>query len=185
MANENKASEITLYNPNEESVVIYRTEDNTLQLDVQVANESVWLTQKQMAWLFNTTPQNVTMHIKNIYKEKELLPETTCKDFLQVQNEGGLEKRRVAKFYNLDVIISTGYRVKSQRGTQFRQWANKVLKEYILRGYAFNQRLMAMEDRIDRRLQEYTAIIPVQAQYRSCSSVTDWKYGIPVDCPKD
>ena len=150
------ANEIVPYNQNEEGVVIYRTGDNTLQLEVQVSEETVWLSQKQMAGLFNTTPQNITMHIGNIYKEQELTRVATCKDFLQVQIEGGQEKQRVTKFYNLDVIISVGYRVKSQAGTRFRQWATKIIRDYTLRGYAVNQRLLAIEDRIDRRLQEHT-----------------------------
>ena len=143
--------EIVPYHSDEESVVIYRTDDNTLQLEVQVAEETVWLNQKQMAGLFNTTPQNITMHIGNIYKEQELSKEATCKDFLQVQMEGGKEKQRVTKCYNLDVIISVGYRVKSQRGIQFRQWANKVIKNFLLRGYAVNQQLLHLEERIDKR----------------------------------
>ena len=110
------ANEIVPYTPNEEGVVVYRTEGNTLQLEVQVSEETVWLSQKQMARLFNTSPQNITMHIGNIYKEQELSREATCKDFLQVQIEGGQEKQRVTKFYNLDVIISVGYRVKSRNG---------------------------------------------------------------------
>ena len=81
--------EIILCQPDEESVVVYHTDDNTLQLEVQVADETVWLSQKQMASLFCTTPQNITMHVGNIYKEQELVKEATCKDFLQVQNEGG------------------------------------------------------------------------------------------------
>lgn len=140
-------NQITTYNP-DESIVVYQSEDNTVQLDVQLSNETVWLTQKQMALLFDTTPQNITVHIGNIYKEGELVKEATCKDFLQVQIEGGREIRRVAKFYNLDVIISVGYRVKSQRGTQFRQWANRILKDYLLRGYAFNQRFERIEHRL-------------------------------------
>lgn len=103
--------------PKDDSVVVYQSSDGVVQLDVQLADETVWLTQKQMAWLFDTKPQNVTIHIGNIYKEKELEQEATCKDFLQVQTEGGRTVRRRAKFYNLDVIISVGYRVKSKRGT--------------------------------------------------------------------
>ena len=140
--------EIVQFQSNEESVVVYRTDDNMLQLEVQVADETVWLSQKQMASLFCTTPQNITIHIGNIYKEQELSKEATCKDFLQVQVEGGQEKQRITKFYNLDVIISVGYRVKSQRGTQFRQWANKVIKNYLLRGYAINQRIVNIENQL-------------------------------------
>lgn len=149
-------NEIVPYAQNAEGVVIYRTDDNTLQLEVQVSDETVWLSQKQMAGLFNTSPQNITIHIGNVYKEQELTREATCKDFLQVQIEGGQEKRRVTKFYNLDVIISVGYRVKSQAGTRFRQWATKIIRDYTLRGYAINQRILAVEERIDRRLQEHT-----------------------------
>ena len=149
MANENKASEITPYNPSEENVVVYRTEDSTLELDVQLKDETVWLTQQQMASLFNSTIPNVSMHIRNIYKEGELDKEATVKDFLIVQNEGGRQVTRRVSYYNLDVIISVGYRVKSQAGTRFRQWATKILKDYMLRGYAVNQRIMAVEERVD------------------------------------
>ena len=138
---------IVTYNQ-DESIVVYQSEDNSVQLNVQFSNETVWLTQKQMALLFDTTPQNITVHIGNIYKEGELLKEATCKDFLQVQIEGGREIQRLSKFYNLDVIISVGYRVKSKRGVQFRQWANRILKEYLLHGYAFNQRFEGIELRL-------------------------------------
>ena len=129
-------------------MVVYRSADNAVQLDVQLAEETVWLTQKQMAGLFDTTPQNITVHIRNIYKEEELEQEATCKDFLQVQIEGGREIRRMAKYYNLDVIISVGYRVKSKRGTQFRQWATKVLNDYLRHGYAINDRFERLEQRV-------------------------------------
>ena len=112
--------------PTNDSIVVYRSNDGIVQLDVQLADETVWLTQKQMAWLFDTKTQNITIHIGNIYTEEELIREATCKDFLQVQMEGGRTVRRVAKFYSLDVIISVGYRVKSKRGTQFRQWVKTI-----------------------------------------------------------
>ena len=134
----------------DENIVVYRSADNAVQLDVQLAEETVWLTQKQMAGLFDTTPQNITVHIRNIYKEEELEQEATCKDFLQVQTEGGREIRRVAKFYNLDVIISVGYRVKSKRGTQFRQWATKLLNEYLRHGYAVSNRFERLEQRMTK-----------------------------------
>lgn len=146
------------YNQNE-SIVVYKSEDNMLRLDVQLSNETVWLTQKQMAVLFDTTPQNITVHIGNIYKEGELLKEATCKDFLQVQIEGGREIRRVAKFYDLDVIISVGYRVKSKRGTQFRQWANKVLKDYLLQGYVISRRFEKLEQRVARTEEQIENIV--------------------------
>ena len=106
--------------------------DEEVRLEVRMEDETVWLTQAQMAELFQTTPQNITIHIRSIYKEHELEKLSTCKDYLQVRIEGKRKIQRVQKFYNIDVIISVGYRVKSIRGTQFRQWANKVLKEYLL-----------------------------------------------------
>jgi len=132
-----EANEIVLYQP-----------DETIKLEVRLENETVWLTQQQMADLFETTPQNITMHIRNLYKEGELTLEATCKDFLQVRLEGVRKVKRTQKIYNLDVIISVGYRVKSLRGTQFRQWATRILKEYLLKGYSINQRLERLEQRV-------------------------------------
>lgn len=132
-------------------IIIYQP-DETLSLDVRVEDETVWLTQSQMSELFLTTRNNITLHIRNIFKERELDENSVCKESLLTAADG---KRYKTKLYNLDVIISVGYRVKSVRGTQFRQWANKVLKEYLLRGYSVNQRLRLLEDRIDRRLSEH------------------------------
>ncbi|MDE6081096.1 MAG: virulence RhuM family protein, partial [Muribaculaceae bacterium] len=137
----NQSNEIILYNP-----------DDTLSLDVRVEDESVWLTQAQMAELFQTTRNNITLHTRNIFKEGELLEKSVCKESLLTAKDG---KKYRTKFYNLDVIISVGYRVKSVRGTQFRIWALQILKDYLLRGYSINQRLMLLEERIDRRLSEH------------------------------
>ncbi len=123
------------------SVVMYTTEDGSITLDVKVAEDSVWLTQSQMAQLFDTTPQNITMHIHGIVKDEELDINSTCKDFLHVRTEGARQITRKLKSYNLDMIISVGYRVKSKRGVKFRQWANKVLKDYLIKGYAVNQKI--------------------------------------------
>lgn len=131
-----------------EAIVVYQSEDNTLRLDVRMAQDTVWLTQAQMAMLFDSTKQNVSLHINNIYKEGELSKEATVKDYLTVQNEGGRQITRRVLYYNLDVIISVGYRVKSKRGVLFRQWATKVLREYLFRGYAFNQRFERIEHRL-------------------------------------
>ena len=144
---------LELYHPNKDGVVIYRTEDNTLQLDVQLAEETVWLAQQQMAVLFDTTKQNVSLHINNIFKEGELDKILVVKDYLTTASDG---KKYRTTYYNLDVIISVGYRVKSKRGTQFRQWALKVIKDYMLRGYAINQQMLAMEERIDRKINNHT-----------------------------
>jgi len=128
-------------------LVIYRDTQNTdFQIEVRVEDETVWLTQAQMVELFNATKQNISLHINNIFKEGELDPASTVKEYLTVQFEGLRKVKRKIIFYNLDVIISVGYRVKSQRGTQFRIWANKVLKEYLLKGYVVNHRLAKIEN---------------------------------------
>ena len=101
----------------------------------------MWLTQAQMVELFQTTKQNVSLHINNVFMEGELEKDATVKEYLTVQNEGSRDIKRWVKHYNLDVIISVGYRVKSKRGVLFRQWANKVLKQYLVQGYAINERL--------------------------------------------
>lgn len=138
--------------PGKENEIILYQPDSTLSLDVRVENETVWLTQAQMTVLFQTTRNNITLHIRNIFKEGELEETSVCKESLLTAADG---KRYKTKFYSLDVIISVGYRVKSIRGTQFRIWVNKILKEHLLRGYSVNQRLLYMENRIDRRLSEH------------------------------
>ena len=125
----------------ENKIVIYQTEDGQTQIDVRLENETVWLTQAQMAELFEKTPQNITMHIRNAYNEGELEKESTCKEYLQVQTEGKRKVKRIQKYYDLDVIISVGYRVHSKRGTSFRIWARKIIKDYLVKGYAVNERI--------------------------------------------
>ena len=147
----NKDKDTFLPQTSQENEIIVYQPDEALKLDVRVENDTVWLTQVQMADLFEATRQNVSLHISNIYKEGELQKEATIKESLIVQNEGGRNVKRKQTYYNLDVIISVGYRVKSIRGTQFRQWALRILKEYLLRGYSINQRLLNLEERMDRR----------------------------------
>lgn len=132
------SNEIILYQP-----------DASVKLEVRLEDDTVWLTQQQMSDLFLRDRTVITRHINNIFREKELVEESNV-HFLHIANSD-----RPIKLYSLDVIISVGYRVKSIRGTQFRQWANKVLKEYLLRGYSINQRLLYMESRIDHRLSEH------------------------------
>ena len=132
-------------------VILYQP-DETISLEVRVEDDTVWQTQQQMAVLFQTTKNNITLHVGNVYKEEELLPESTSKESLLVRMEGNRQVTRKRNLYNLDVIISVGYRVKSKRGTQFRQWANKVLKDYMLRGYAINQQLLNMQRNFDAKL---------------------------------
>lgn len=130
-------------------IVLYQP-DETIRLEVRLDDDTVWLSQAQMAVLFQTTPQNVTIHIRNLYKEGELDKISTCKDYLQVQKEGDRIVRRKQKQYNLDVIISVGYRVKSIHGTRFRQWATTVLKDHLLKGYSINSRLENLEQRVSK-----------------------------------
>ena len=139
----NQANEIIMYQP-----------DDTLTLDVRVEDESVWLNRNQIAELFGRDVKTIGKHINNSLRE-ELVGLPTVAKFATVQKEGNRMVTRYVEYYNLDVIISVGYRVKSSRGIQFRVWANKVLKDYLLRGYSINQRLMQLEDRIDRRLSEH------------------------------
>ncbi len=142
LAQSSQDNEIILYQP-----------DATVKLEVRLENETVWLTQQQMSVLFERDRTVITRHINNIFKEKEL-DDTSNVHFLHIANSD-----KPIKLYSLDVIISVGYRVKSQRGTQFRQWANKVLKDYLLKGYSINQRLWHMESRIDHRLSEHDSQI--------------------------
>lgn len=125
----------------ENQIIIYKTEDGVTKIDVRLENETVWLSQMQMAELFQTTKQNISLHISNIFKEGELEENQVVKDFLTTASDG---KNYHTKFYNLDVIISVGYRVKSLRGTQFRIWANNVLKEYMIKGFAMNDDLLKL-----------------------------------------
>lgn len=111
-------------------IVIYETEDGQTQIDVRLDGETVWLTQSQMTELFQTTKQNVSLHVGNVFKEGELTQASTVKEYLTVQQEGKRNVSRNVKYYNLDVIISVGYRVKSKRGTDFRIWARQILKDY-------------------------------------------------------
>ena len=122
-----------------DKVVIYQSADGQAFLDVRLEQETVWLSQKQMAELLDKDTDTIGLHIRNIYKEGELEPDATTEESSVVQNEGNRKVRRKLKFYNLDVIISVGYRVKSQRGTQFRQWATRVLREHLVQGYTINQ----------------------------------------------
>ena len=132
-------------------IVVYQTADNQTQINVTLENETVWLTQAQIAELFQKDQSVIARHITNIFKEGELDKESN----MQILHNT-LSKYKPTAIYNLDVIISVGYRVKSQRGVQFRQWANRVIKDYMLKGYAINQQMLAMEERIGRQLQDHT-----------------------------
>ncbi len=121
-------------------IIIYKTKDKQTQIEVNFENDTVWLTQQQMASLFGQTKQNISLHVNNCFKEKELKPSSVVKESLTTASDG---KRYKTKHYNLDVIISVGYRVKSVRGTQFRQWATQRLKDYLIEGVAINEKRLA------------------------------------------
>lgn len=127
-------------------------------IEVWIEEETVWLTQAQMVNLFEATKQNISLHINNIFKEKELQADSVVKEYLTTATDG---KRYKTKFYNLDVVISVGYRVKSIRGTQFRIWANSILKDYLLKGYAINNRLEQLEHKVVQHGQQIEEIIKV------------------------
>ena len=135
----------------ENQIVVYQPNE-TVRLDVRLENETVWLTQSQMATLFGCSTDNIGLHLKNVYSASELSREATTEDFSVVRLEGSRQVRRTVTCYNLDAIISVGYRVNSVLGVKFRQWATGILKEYLLRGYSVNARLNQLEDKVDRRL---------------------------------
>ena len=137
-----KQGEIILYQP-----------DETIRLKVKLDDETVWLTQAQMVELFQASKQNVSLHINNIFKEGGLYQNSVVKEFLTTADG----KKYRTKYYNLDVIISVGYRIKSIRGTQFRQWANKVLKDYLLKGYAINRRVEQLEKTVAKHEEKIDA----------------------------
>lgn len=124
--------------PSQSHLTLYQTEDNRTRIEVRLEGGTVWLTQANLAELYQTTPQNITLHIGAIYAEGELAEEATCKDYLQVRREGSREVRRALKHYNLEMVLAVGYRVRSHRGTQFRQWATERLREYLVKGFTLD-----------------------------------------------
>lgn len=120
------------------NILIYQNEKGDTKVDVYFAEDTIWMTQRTMAELYQTTPQNITLHIKNIYEDGELNEDSTCKDYLQVQNEGTRDVKRERKFYNLDMILAVGYRVRSNVGIHFRRWASSTLTEYMKKGFVLN-----------------------------------------------
>jgi hypothetical protein len=154
-------------------IVLYRPDELAEHIEVWLEDETVWLSQQQMALLFNQTKQNISLHINNCFKEGELEKDSTVKESLTVQKEGNRTVKRKIEYYNLDVIISVGYRVKSKQGTQFRIWATRILKDYLLKGYAINNRMNRLEDNFENLknkvdqidLQINTHLIPTQGVF--------------------
>lgn len=134
-------------------IIIYTSEDGSISLDTKLENDTIWLTQDMMAKLFDTTTQNITMHIKNIYEEKELNMNSTCKNFLQVRKEGNRSVSRKLIHYNLDMILSVGYRIKSKVATKFRIWATNTLREYLTKGYVINEKMLKTQQNKIQTLQ--------------------------------
>jgi len=154
-------------------IQIYQSPDGETFVDVRFEKETVWLTQRQMGEVFNTTPENVLMHLKNIYKTGELAQDPTTKDFLVVQKEGRRKVKRQLKHYNLDAVISVGYRVNSKRGVQFRIWATKRLRDYLVQGYSINQQ------RFEQNAEELTqALALIQKAAKSPALETDMGRGL-------
>lgn len=152
------------------NVVVYKTESSNVKLEVKVSNETVWLTQTQMAILFDCSTDNISLHLKNIYEEHEIDSDSTSENFSVVRLEGNRRVTRTVKHYNLDAILSVGYRVSSASATKFRQWANSVLKDYILRGYAVHQRIVYLEQKVaehDKKIDFFvkTSLPPVEGVF--------------------
>lgn len=141
------------------NILLYTTEDNHQRLEVVLNDNTVWLSQRQLAELYQTTSQNITMHIRNIYADRELEEPATCKEFLQVQPEGVRKVSRSLMYYNLEMILSIGYRVRSQRGVQFRQWATESLQEYIIKGFLLDDERLKGSNRVTDYFDELLARI--------------------------
>lgn len=139
---------------NNSEITIYKTEEGRTEIQVKLENDTVWLNQYQLEELFETNRTSIVKHIRNIYNTKELQEDSTCAFFAQVQTEGIRKITRNIKYYNLDLIISVGYRINSKRGTQFRIWANKILKDYLIKGYSINEKRLLQQNEQLHQLQE-------------------------------
>ena len=158
----------------ENKIEIYQGENGQTQIEVRFEQETVWLSQVQMATLFNQTKQNISLHINNCYKEGELEPEATVKESLTVQREGKRKIERKIKQYNLDVIISVGYRVKSQHGTRFRQWATQRLKDFLVQGYAINEARLSQKQQEVQTLKDGIRILSRAIEQKALDQNLDW-----------
>lgn len=160
------------FGSNKGDIVIFQAKSGVVRLDVKLENETVWLTQKQMAILFDKDVKTVNEHIQNVFKERELEREPTIRKFRIVQIEGKRRIERNIDFYNLDVIISVGYRVKSRQGTQFRIWATNILRNYLVQGYVLNQKRLIERETSLKELQETIAFISSKASHPQLTDKT-------------
>ncbi|GAB5554200.1 MAG: RhuM family protein [Saprospiraceae bacterium] len=157
-----------------EQIEIYQSPDGTTQIEVHFEQESVWLSQAEMSTLFGQTKQNISLHINNCFKEKELERVATVKKSLTVRKEGHRTVRRTIEFYNLDVIISVGYRVKSKEGTQFRIWATQRLRDYLIEGYAINEKRLAQKERTIKVLKDGIHILNRAIEIQPQGTANNW-----------
>lgn len=174
---------------NESHIRIYQAEDGKTEINVQLDNETVWLNLNQLVELFERDKSVISRHINNIYKERELLRKVTVAKYATVQKEGDREVERDIDFFNLDVIISVGYRIKSQRGTQFRIWANGILKEYLLKGYALDKKRLAKQNEQLKELQHSVKILGNVLDYKALTNdesigllkiISDYAYALDI-----
>jgi prophage maintenance system killer protein len=171
------------------NIQIYQVEDGKTEVVVKFDNETVWLSQKQMAQLFDKDTDTIGLHLKNIYKSGELEENSTTEDSSVVQKEGKRNVRRKVKLYNLDAIISVGYRVNSKQGVQFRIWANSILKEYLLKGYALDKKRLAQQNEQLKELQDSVKILGNALDYKVLSNdesigllkiISDYAYALDI-----
>jgi len=155
---------------NNSAIEIFKLEDGKTEVQVSLANETVWLSQKQMSQLFDKGTDTIGLHLKNIYNSKELEEISTTEEFSVVQMEGKRNVTRVIKCYNLDAIISVGYRVNSKRGTQFRIWANKILKDYLVKRYSVNEKRLTQQNELLKELREFVKIPGNVLKYKQLSN---------------
>ena len=148
-------------------IKIYKTKDGETSIEVSLDNDTVWLNQYQIEELFSTNRTTINKHILNIYKSGELKENSTCAFFAQVQKEGNRTVKRNIKYYNLDIIISVGYRVNSKRGTEFRIWANKILKDYLIKGYSINIKKLEQQTEQLNQLKETIKILGNTLEYKA------------------
>lgn len=174
---------------NETHIKIYQSEDGKTEISVQLDKETVWLSLNQIVDLFNRDKSVISRHINNIFNERELLKEATVAKYATVQNEGGREVERNIEYFNLDVIISIGYRIKSLRGTQFRIWANKVLKDYLIKGYALNEKRLSQQNEQLKELKESVKILGNVLNYKTLTNdesagllkiISDYAYALDI-----
>jgi hypothetical protein len=178
--------EVLMTDPSRSEILLYQSPDKRTRIDVRLDGETVWLSQAQMAVLFQTTKQNISQHVKKVFEEKELEPSATVKQYLTVQAEGGRNVQRAIDFYNLDVIISVGYRVRSHRGTQFRMWATQRLREYIIKGFTLDDERLkdggVRNDYFDELIERVRAIRTSERNfYRKVTDIYSTAYDYDPD----